>query len=403
MDPGLGLYVADWLHLVVRWLHITAAIAWIGTSFYFMALDYSMTLPKDERAAREGVGGESWEIHAGGFYRIEKFRVAPAQLPASLRWFKWEAYTTWLSGFALLVLLYYVQAETYLVDRSVADLASWQAVALSVVILGVGWLAYDALSRWLADRERLLAVVVALLVVVVVWVSGQLFSPRAAYIQAGATIGTWMVANVFFVIIPGQRELVAAKLTGREPDPLHGVRGNQRSVHNNYLTLPVLFAMISHHFPFTYGHPYGWLVLLGLMAAGAAVRHFFNLRHQGRMAWGLPIGALAIVAFVAVAVAPSLGVGVVREPFSPAESAAVRSVITERCVTCHSVRPTYAGITAAPKGIAFETSQQIKANAPLIYQQVVATRLMPLGNVTGMTEEERQLIARWFRSGAPPP
>lgn len=401
MDPGLGPYVADWLHLVVRWLHIAAAIAWIGTSFYFMALDYSLTPPASERAAREGVGGESWEIHGGGFYRIEKFRVAPARLPASLHWFKWEAYTTWLSGFALLVLLYYAQAETYLVDRSVADLAPWQAVALSVVILGVGWLAYDTLSRWLADRERLLAVALALLVVGVVWVSSQLFSARAAYIQAGATLGTWMVANVFFVIIPGQRELIAAMLAGREPDPSFGIRGKQRSVHDNYLTLPVLFAMISQHFPFTYGHPYGWLVLLGLMAAGAAAQHFFNLRRQGRTAWGIPVLALVVVVFAAVAVAPRLGVGAA--PLTPGESAAVRQVFLDRCVACHSVRPTQVGFTAAPKGIAFDTAEQIKGNARLIYQQVVATRLMPLGNLSGMTEEERDLIARWFRSGAPAP
>ncbi len=399
MDPTFVAYVLDWLHLVTRWLHVIAAIAWVGASFYFIALDYSLRPPTDDHAARQGVGGEAWEIHGGGFYRVEKFRVAPAQLPESLRWFKWEAYTTWLTGFALLVLLYYADPGTYLIDPQVADLAPWQAVGLSVAILGVSWFAYDALSRRLAHRERLLTVAIVVAVVAVTWAASHLFSARAAYIQVGATLGTWMAANVFFVIIPGQRELVAAKEAGREPDPTYGIPGKQRSVHNNYLTLPVVFAMISQHFPFTYGHEYGWAVLLALMGAGAAARHFFNLRHQGRAVWAIPIAAFFAVLLVGAVIAPRPRTD--GEAVTGAEFAAVRGIVAQRCLACHSVQPTYVGITAPPKGIALDTPQQIRAQARPIYQQVVASRAMPLGNVTGMSSEERDLIRRWFESGAP--
>jgi uncharacterized membrane protein len=399
MDPVLVSYAGDWLHLAVRWLHITAAIAWVGASFYFIALDHSLREPS-ERDASRGVGGEAWEIHGGGFYRIEKFRVAPSQLPASLRWFKWEAYLTWLSGFGLLVLLYYLDPFQFLIDPEVMKLEGWMAVAASVAILGVGWLGYDALSRALEERPVVLAVAIAALVIAVVWISTQLFSARAAYIQAGSAMGTWMAANVLFTIIPGQRELVAAKRAGREPDARFGIRGKQRSVHNNYLTLPVIFAMISQHFPFTYGHAYGALILLALMAAGAAVQHYLNLRHRGEGEPALLWGAGGILAIVALLTAPQL---VAAKPLAPEEIAAVRQAFTARCVTCHAERPTNVAFTAPPKGLALESDDRIRANARLIYQQVVVTRVMPLGNQTNMTEEERDLIARWFRTGAPLP
>ncbi len=403
MDPALGAYLVDWLHLVVRWVHMAAAIAWVGASFYFIALDHSLRAPLDEADERRGIGGEAWEIHGGGFYRIEKFRLAPARLPASLGWFKWEAYLTWLSGFGLLVLLYYLDPFTFLIDPRVADLEPWQAVAASVAMLGVGWLVYDRLSRSLEERPVLLAVAIAGLVVAAVWISSLLFGPRAAYIQAGATLGTWMAANVFRVIIPGQRELVAAKEGGREPEARFGARGKQRSVHNNYLTLPVLFAMIGQHFPFTYGHAYAPLVLLALMAAGALAQHGLNLRHQGRTAWGVLGGAAAIAALVAAALDPPRGSGAPPRPFTPEEAAAVQTVVSARCVTCHSQRPTHPAFAAAPKGLALDTPRQVRASAGRIYQQVVVTRLMPLGNVTSMTDEERDLLARWVRSGAPLP
>ena len=398
MDALLA-YAGDWLHLAVRWLHITAAIAWIGASFYFIALDLSLLAPKREGAADEGVGGEAWEIHGGGFYRIEKYRLAPRTLPAPLAWFKWEAYTTWLSGFALLVLLYYVDPSQFLMDPT-RSFEGWELVVASLAILALSWLAYDGLSKWLAGEERKLAVALVGLIVVIAAISGYLFSTRGAFIQVGATLGTWMAANVFFVIIPGQRALVAATAAGRAPDPGPGIRGKQRSVHNNYLTLPVLFAMISQHFPFTYGHDNAWLVLLGFMALGALVRHVFNLRHQHRdlrPAIGAAAAA-AIVLFVGLAPRNEGPAGLTAADFP-----AVRQVFQARCVTCHSAHPTREGFSVAPKGVLFDTQQEIVANARRAYEQAVVTKAMPLGNVTGITAEERDLIGRWYRSGGPAP
>ncbi len=393
----LGAYLLDWLHLVVRWAHLIAAIGWVGTSFYFISLDLGLV-----PSPTPGVVGEAWEIHGGGFYRIEKFRVAPPQLPASLRWFKWEAYLTWLTGFALLVLLYYLDPYAFLIDPRVANLERWQAIAASVALLAAGWVAYDRVSRLLERRPRVLAVAVTALVVLVVLAASVLFGSRAAYIHVGATLGTWMAANVLFVIVPGQRELVAAKQRGREPDPIWGVRGKQRSVHNNYLTLPVLFAMISQHFLFTYGNQYAPLVLLGLMAAGATAQHFLNLRHEGRTDWRVLAGAGAMTIAVAVAIAPPL-TGIAAAELSPDDRAGVGKVVAMRCQPCHSRTPTMPGITAPPKGLVLEQREQVRASARRIYEQVVLTRNMPLGNQTGMTDAERDLIARWFRSGAPLP
>jgi uncharacterized membrane protein len=399
VEPLLA-YAADWLHLVVRWLHVTAAIAWVGTSFYFIALDQSLRPPKRTGAEDEGVGGEAWEIHGGGFYRVEKYRIAPRTLPAPLAWFKWEAYTTWLTGFALMVLLYYVDPTQYLMDPNRPRFQGWELVTASLAILLFGWLAYDLLSRALAADERALTISIAVLTVVIAALSGYLFSPRGAFIQVGATLGTWMAANVFFTIIPGQRALVAATAAGREPDPGPGIRGKQRSVHNNYLTLPVLFAMISQHFPFTYGRDNSWLVLLAFMALGALVRHLFNLRHQERdlrRTAGL-VAAGGIVLIVALAPQPQGAAGMTAADFP-----AVQQVFVARCVTCHSLTPTRQGITAAPKGVMFDTQAEIVANARRAYDQVVVTKAMPLGNVTGMTDDERELIGRWVRSGAPAP
>ena len=398
LTPMLA-YALDWLNLLVRWLHVTAAIAWIGTSFYYIALDYHLLEPKNPAAEEAGVGGEAWEIHGGGFYRVEKYRVAPPTLPSPLHWFKWEAYTTWLAGFGLLIVLYYANASTYLVDPSVADIAPLAAVALSVALLVVGWLVYDGLSRALEGRDRLLALALAVVIGVTAFGVGRLFSPRGAYIQVGAMVGTWMVANVKFVIIPGQRELVAAKAAGREPDARYGIRGKQRSIHNNYLTLPVLFTMLSNHFPMTYGHPQGWLVLLALMGLGAWVRHFFNLRHQGRVVWAIPASAAVGVVALAVAIAPR-GVGVSQSGVSFAQA---QAVIARRCVPCHSATPVQPGFSQAPNGVMFDTPAQIVGRAQRIYQQAVVTRNMPFGNLTGMTQDERDLLAAWVQQGAPGP
>jgi uncharacterized membrane protein len=391
-------YAGDWLHLVVRWLHVTAAIAWVGASFYFIALDQSLRAPRREGAEAEGVGGDAWEIHGGGFYRIEKYRIAPRTLPAPLAWFKWEAYTTWLTGFALMVLLYYVDPSQYLIDPNRPHLQGWELVTASLAIIIFGWLAYDLLARSIAS-ERVLTVALIVLTVVIAALSGYLFSPRGAFIQVGATLGTWMAANVFFVIIPGQRALVAATAAGTALDPGPGIRGKQRSVHNNYLTLPVLFAMISQHFPFTYGHDSSWLVLLAFMALGAVVRHAFNLRHQGRdirrtLAVALAGGVALIVALAPQPQAAGL---------TAADFPAVQQVFGARCVTCHSSHPTNPGFSVAPKGVMFDTQAEIVANAQRAYEQVVVTKAMPLGNVTGITDAERDLIGRWVRSGAPAP
>jgi uncharacterized membrane protein len=390
-------YVLDWANLLVRWLHVTAAIAWIGTSFYYIALDYHLIEPKSDASIEAGVAGEVWEIHGGGFYRVEKYRVAPPSLPSPLHWFKWEAYTTWLSGFALLVVVYYANAGTYMVDRSVADISPVVAVAISVALLVVGWFVYDGLSRALEGRDRLLALALGAVIVVTAFGVSHLLSPRAAYIQVGAMIGTWMVANVRFIIIPGQEELVAAKLAGREPDGLPGLRGKQRSIHNNYLTLPVLFAMISNHFPMTYGHPHGWLILVALMGLGAWVRHFFNLRNQGRVVWWIPASAALGVLVLAIAIAP--------RPVATANAAVtfteVQAVISQRCQPCHSAQPRQPGYPEAPAGVMFDNRDQIVGRAQQIYQQAVVTKNMPFGNLTGITQEERDLLGAWVQQGAP--
>jgi len=391
-------YAGDWLHLVVRWLHVTAAIAWVGASFYFIALDQSLRPPRREGAEAEGVGGEAWEIHGGGFYRVEKYRIAPRTLPAPLAWFKWEAYTTWLTGFALMVLLYYVDPSQYLIDANRPHFQGWELVIASLAIILFGWLAYDLLARSIAN-ERALTVAIILLTVVIAALSGYLFSPRGAFIQVGATLGTWMAANVFFVIIPGQRALVAATAAGAALDPGPGIRGKQRSVHNNYLTLPVLFAMISQHFPFTYGHDSSWVVLLAFMALGALVRHAFNLRHQGRdiRRTLAVVAAGGVVLIVALAPQPQAA------GLTAADFPAVQQVFQARCVTCHSSHPTNPGFSVAPKGVMFDTQAEIVANAQRAYEQVVVTKAMPLGNVTRITDAERDLIGRWVRSGAPAP
>jgi uncharacterized membrane protein len=380
IDP----YLSDWLDLLLRWLHVVAAIVWIGTSFYFVALDNHLRKPKDE----PDVAGEAWEVHGGGFYRVSKYQVMPRELPEPLHWFKWEAYTTWLSGFGLLVVLYYLHADTYLVDRSVADLDAWQAVAISLALLVLAWVVYDGLCRVLGARELVLAGALVVFIAISAYAVGQIFAARALPIQLGAMIGTMMVGNVFFVIIPGHWALVRAKQAGREPDPIHGIRGKQRSVHNNYLTLPVVLAMLGPHFPFVYAREHGWLVLIALMLIGVWIRHFFNLRHAGRTVWAIPASAAVAVVALAFAIRPdeSAPAGAGEVPF-----ARVQAIVTQRCTPCHSG-------AAPPKGVRFETAAQIRAQADAIEEQAVRTRAMPLGNATGMTDEERELLGRWIRS-----
>ena len=297
---ALNDYWWQWGNLLFRWLHVIAAMAWIGASFYFIALDNHLEPPPDPRDSDRGVGGESWEVHGGGFYRVEKFRVAPERLPHKLHWFKWEAYTTWLSGFALIIVVYYAHASSYLIDRSVADLTPLQAIAISIGLLAAAWLVYDALCRTFGNDEGLLALLVFVFICASAWASWELFASRAAFLQVGAMIGTMMVGNVFFVIIPAHWKLVRAKEAGVVPDPKWNARGKTRSVHNDYLTLPVVLAMLSNQFTFLYGHADGWIALVALMAIGALVRHYFNLRLRGLNVW--PILGVAAAGIVAIAI-----------------------------------------------------------------------------------------------------
>jgi uncharacterized membrane protein len=391
LDP----YATDWLNLLARWLHVIAGIVWIGSSFYFIALDNHLRPPADELDGEAGVSGEAWEIHGGGFYQVQKYRVAPRELPEPLHWFKWEAYTTWLSGFALLVVLYYAHADTYLIDRSVADLSTWEAIAISVALLVAAWVVYDVLCRVLGTRPLVLAATLLVLITLAAWGTSELFSGRATYLQVGAMIGTMMVGNVFFVIIPAHWELVRAKQAGREPDPAQNERAKLRSVHNNYLTLPVVFTMISNHFPFTYGHSYQWLILVVLLVIGAWIRHFFNLRHMGRTVWAIPVTAALVIAALAILIRPQTesAAGTPAVPF-----ARVAQIVDQRCTACHSLHPTK--VAEAPLGITMDTPVEIQRLAPSIQQQAVDSTAMPLGNVTDMTTTERRLLGRWIAQGA---
>jgi uncharacterized membrane protein len=389
-------YAGEWLQLLIRWVHLITGIAWIGASFYFVWLDNSLRPPALARDADEGVGGELWAIHGGGFYHVQKFRVAPAELPPLLHWFKWEAYSTWLSGFALLVVMYWWHADLYIVDRNVAAISPLFAVALSAALLVAGWVVYDQLCRRLGfARERVLAVTLIVLLTAVAWGLSHVFSGRAMFIQIGAMLGTMMAANVLFVIIPSQRKLVEAKERGLPPDPVFGMRGKQRSVHNNYFTLPVLLTMISNHYPMTFAHPRAWLVLACLLLLAAFVRHFFNLRHRGRTAWSIPVlaagGALALAIAIAPAT-PKAGDAVAMRD--------VQAIIAARCTTCHAEHPRFEGLASPPKGVVLETTAQIIAHKAAIREQAVVSRAMPLGNVTQMTDAERAQIAGWIDHGA---
>ncbi|ALU90429.1 transmembrane protein [Herbaspirillum rubrisubalbicans M1] len=415
MEALLVAYGLEWANLLVRWLHLITGIAWIGASFYFVWLDNSIRPPKPgSDLEKKGVSGELWAVHGGGFYHPQKYLVAPAELPAELHWFKWEAYATWMSGIAMLLIVYYFNASAMMVDKSVADLSGLQAVGVGIATLVLGWIVYDLLCRSpLGKREGLLGLVMFVFIVAVAYLLTHLLSGRAAYIHVGAMIGTIMVGNVLMVIIPGQRKLVAAMQAGRAPDPIHGQRGKQRSVHNNYFTLPILFIMISNHYAMTYTHAYSWLVLAAIMAAGVLIRHFFNLRHKGRIAVAYPLAGVALLLVVAIAIAPrpvvptapvAQGAGgaasVASVPAAAPDFARIQSIITQRCATCHSDKPTQPGFATAPAGMMLQTPELIHQHAAKIFQRAVQTRDMPLANLTRMTDEERAELAAWFQAGA---
>ena len=388
---------AEWLNLALRWLHLTTGIAWIGSSFYFVWLDNHL-----KPAVHGAASGELWSVHGGGFYHNQKYQVAPPTMPDQLHWFKWEAYWTWMSGFSLLVLVYYLGARGVLIDPSRLALTQPAAIAIGLAALGGGWLIYDGLCRSpLAANPRLFGVVWFAVLVGAAWALCHVFNARGAYLHIGAMIGTVMVGNVFFVIIPNQRKVVAALKAGHVPDPALGKAGKTRSVHNNYMTLPVLFIMLSHHYPMTYGATRPWLVLALIGATGVSVRHVFNLRHKGRSGVAFMVLSVALalvtVAYVALekSAAPAAGP-------APTTYADVQPLFARHCTGCHAAHPTNPGFGEAPLGVLLDSYAHASAVAPRIKQVAVDAEIMPLGNTTGMTRAERNTLGRWIAQGTPP-
>lgn len=387
-------YLLNWLDILVRWLHFITGVAWIGSSLYFIWLDNHLVIPRDSADIDKGIGGEVWSVHGGGFYHAQKFKVAPSELPDTLHWFKWEAYSTWLSGMFLLGLVYFLSAEIYLIDPAIAVLSVTEAIGIAVLFIVGGWFVYDFLCKSrLARNDTALAVLLLLLSGLLAWGLCQFFSGRAAYILYGATLGTIMVGNVFFGIIPAQKVMVAAAERGEVPDAKPGINAKLRSVHNTYFTLPVLFVMTSNHYAMTYSHAYNWAILIAISLAGALIRIYFVARHAGK-ASPLPVViAVLLLAATAAAIAPRATLdSEVAVSFSQ-----VRNVIAARCTTCHSATPTHAAFPAAPLGVVFDTDEQISGERERIYQQTVATRVMPIGNLTAMTDDERQILEQWYQ------
>ena len=399
----MDAYLLDWANLLLRWTHVIVAIAWIGSSFYFVFLDFSLTRPTDPALLAKGVDGELWAVHGGGFYHPQKYLVAPKTLPEHLHWFYWESYWTWMSGFALFVVLYLFNAGTFLVDKSVHDWSPGAAVIGALVFLAVFWFVYDAICRVFGERENgdlIVGVLVFVFVVIASWLACRLFAGRAAFLMAGAMIATAMSANVFFWIIPGQKKVIAQMKAGQAVDPVHGKRAKQRSVHNTYFTLPVLVAMLSNHYGWLYQGRDNWVVLVLLMLAGALIRHSFVARHKAlvasrRVPWEYAAVGTAFILALAVWRLPA--------PPSPAAAAAaaapatlaqVKAVVDQRCVLCHNAQ-------TQQKNVDLHTPELIHQHAQQIYQQVVVLKLMPFGNATQMTDDERALFKRWFEGGAP--
>ena len=387
---------ATWGSLVLRWLHVITGVAWIGASFYFVWLDNNLRPPVPEK---EGVKGELWAVHGGGFYHSQKYMTAPPHMPEHLHWFKWEAYTTWLSGFALLIVLYYVGAPVYLIDAAKHAFTQGGAIATGLAFIFGGLLVYEALCRSpLGQRPRLFGIIWFAALTAATWALTQIFTDRGAFIHVGAIIGTCMVGNVFLIIIPNQRKIVADMLAGRPVDPRLGAMGKQRSVHNTHMTLPVIFIMISGHYPMVTGHPLAWLLLALISAGGVSIRYFFILKHHGIirhdfLAWG----ALLIFSVSVIASAkPKADAAVM----SPVPFATAQAIVDKHCATCHSATPSHRGFAAAPLGAAFDTPEHIQKYASKIHERTVATTSMPLGNETGMTDEERVQLGAWIKQGA---
>jgi uncharacterized membrane protein len=391
--------IVDWASLIFRWLHVVAAIGWIGSSFYFIHLDLSLQNRND---LPEGVGGEAWQVHGGGFYRIMKFLVAPKAMPDKLTWFKWEAYATWLSGFMLVVVVYYLDADLFLVDKSVLDLTATQAALFSLVSLALAWLLYEGACRSrVAEHELAFVIGGYVFLVGLTYAFTHVLSGRGAFNQIGAIIGTIMVANVFLVIIPNQKKTVAALLAGETPDPELGKTGKQRSVHNNYLTLPVIVLMISNHYPLLFATRYNWLIVAIVLALGPVIRHFFNSRHAGRgspwWAWGVAAAGMAAIALLSAAGPRDAKTG----EAGGATFAQVERIVSTRCSMCHAAEPVWPTLAMAPKAIRLDDADHIRRNARLIGRNAAWSSAMPPGNITEMTDAERAAIAAWLAAGAP--
>ena len=401
----MSAYLHEAGSLLLRWFHVVAAMAWIGESFYFVALDQGLQAPTGNTPP--GVHGESWSVHGGGFYHKQKYLLAPAVMPARLHWSKWKAYATWLSGFALLCSLYLLSPELYLVDPAVAKLSPPQAGITALLLLPLGWWGYDGMCRLLGHRDALIGFGLGLWVLAIDWLACHLFPGRAAWLLVGAVLATIMSANVFFVIIPGQRRMVAAMARGEMPDPGFGQRGKQRSVHNTYLTLPVVFAMLSNHFASAYAHAGNWVILALIMLGGALIRQFFVLRHAGRTRWWLPVsGGAAVLAALIGAAPDDIGHDAAAAAVSPATatkalprpapSPEIMALLSRRCGACHSSHPGM--MASAPRGLDFEQADVVSRHDYDIYRQAGVLRTMPLGNITHMTEDERALLVRWYQS-----
>jgi uncharacterized membrane protein len=389
----------DWINLILRWAHVITGIAWIGSSFYFVWLDLSL---RKRPGMDDGVYGEAWMVHGGGFYHVNKWMVAPAKMPDDLHWFKYEAYFTWLTGFALLVTMYYWSAESYLIDPAIMPMTKWDAILTGLISLIAGWFIYDLICKSPIGRKTgTLAVALFIQIMTFAWIYTHVFSGRGAFIHVGALIGTMMAANVFRIIIPNQKKVVASLMAGEKPDPALGLQAKQRSTHNNYLTLPVLAMMISNHYPMTYAHDQAWVVIGLILIVGGLVRHFFNTRNSGgsgkAIAWQLPAAAV----FMAILV-----VFVSYDPSAPRDGDIISSneamgIIQTRCAVCHSAHPTEDGFDAAPAGVMFDSLDQVHTNAQRIMAQAVIGKSMPLGNLTEMTDEERARLGQWIRAKMP--
>ncbi|MFB2550565.1 urate hydroxylase PuuD [Ensifer soli] len=398
----------EWLHFAVRWLHVITAIAWIGSSFYFIALDLGLVkrphLPP-------GAYGEEWQVHGGGFYHIQKYLVAPASMPEHLTWFKWESYATWLSGFALLCLVYYGGADLFLIDRSVLDISAPVAILISLLSLSVGWICYDLLCKSpIGKNTWALMILLYIVLVAMAWAYTQVFTGRAAFLHLGAFTATIMSANVFFIIMPNQRIVVADLIAGRTPDPKYGAIAKQRSLHNNYLTLPVIFFMLSNHYPLAFATAFNWVIAALVFLMGVTIRHWFNTTHarKGRPTWTWLATALIFILIIWLSTVPKVLTGEEKAQVAPAfqlfaqnaHFPAARDVVASRCSMCHAAEPVYEGIVRPPKNVKLETDAEIAAHAREIYIQAGRSHAMPPGNVTMMTAEERGLLTAWFESAA---